>query len=136
MGLRHQAREQVLQILYLMDMASLKSEEALTYFFGKMGSSNAEELYVREMIQGLAEKKAEVDQLIESCSEHWKLSRMPRIDRNILRISTFEMHFRTDIPAPVSIDEAVELGKKYGEEKTAAFVNGLLDRISKEVKKA
>ena len=78
---------------------------------------------------GVAAHQEELDALIARYSEHWRLERMALVDRNLLRLATFELLYRDDIPAKVVINEAVELAKRYGTEESGAFVNGLLDRI-------
>jgi transcription antitermination protein NusB len=74
--------------------------------------------------------RAEIDRLIEQHSHNWRLDRMSRIDRNVLRLGVFELKYRPDIPKKVSLNEAVELGKNFGTEESSAFVNGLLDRVA------
>ena len=84
---------------------------------------------VRWLARGAYEHRGEVDSLIKRFSEHWRLERMPTVDRNILRLAIYELLYRPDIPAKVSINEAVDLGKKYGSEDSGSFINGILDRI-------
>ncbi len=78
----------------------------------------------------MRKNQAEIDQLIEKHSHNWRLDRMSRIDRNVMRLGVFELKYRPDIPKKVSINEAVELGKNFGTEESSAFVNGLLDRVA------
>jgi transcription antitermination factor NusB len=82
-----------------------------------------------KLVQGVCEKKEEVDRLIRTASQNWRLERMPILDRSILRMAVFEMLYMADIPPKVSIDEAVELGKKYGGQDSGSFLNGVLDRV-------
>ena len=81
------------------------------------------------LIKGVLDNKSRIDKLIEQFSSNWKISRMGCVDRNILRIAVFEMLRCQDIPAKVSINEAIEIGKKFGTEDSGAFINGILDSI-------
>ena len=83
-----------------------------------------------ELVEGVRTHQAEIDRLIEQHSHNWRLDRMSRIDRNVLRLGVFELKYRPDIPKKVSLNEAVELGKNFGTEESSAFVNGLLDRVA------
>lgn len=135
MGSRSRAREQALQILYFIDLTGSAPDEAVGLFRANFESRDDELEFARDLVFGISSKQKDLDQQIERCSEHWRLSRMPRIDRNILRIGAFELLHRSDIPPSVAMDEAIELAKKYGEERSPAFVNGILDRISREFQK-
>lgn len=86
--------------------------------------------FALELVQGVLAFREEIDQRLRSLSEHWRLERMSIVDRNILRLGAYEVLYRTDIPPKVSIDEAVELAKEYGDEKSSAFVNGILDALA------
>lgn len=88
--------------------------------------------YTRFLLSGITEQQAAIDRYIEGASEHWKLGRTTYIDRSILRLGVYEMFFSADVPPKVAIDEAIELGKKYGSEDSREFINGVLDRIFKE----
>ena len=90
--------------------------------------------YSREVVLGVWEKKADLDRLIRRSSKNWRVERMTRVDRNILRIAIYEVVYRKDVPPKVSIDEAVELGKRYGTEESGAFINGILDHIYNALK--
>lgn len=85
--------------------------------------------FSKSLVLGVWENKEDLDRLIGQASKHWRIERMSRVDRNILRIAVFEVVYMGDIPPKVSIDEAVELGKKYGTEESGAFINGVLDHI-------
>ncbi|MFH1263574.1 MAG: transcription antitermination factor NusB [Pseudomonadota bacterium] len=135
MGSRSRAREQALQILYFIDLTGTAVDEALRLFHANFESEEEEFEFACTLVTGITGKLAELDQKIEGCSENWRLSRMPRIDRNILRMGAFEILFAPEIPPAVAMDEAIELAKKYGEEHSPPFVNGILDRISKNREK-
>jgi N utilization substance protein B len=87
--------------------------------------------YARFLVTGTLERRAQIDELITSQAENWRLERMPVVDRNILRLAVFEMLVEHDVPKVVVLDEAIELAKKYGAEQSGAFVNGLLDGLLK-----
>jgi len=90
--------------------------------------------YSREVVVGVWENRTELDRLIRRSSKNWRVERMCRVDRNILRIAIYEVLKRKDVPPKVSIDEAVELGKRYGTEESGAFINGILDHIYNQLK--
>jgi len=121
------------QILYQADVAGVPLTEAFSTYEGYFSPSPRALEFAKELVNGVAEKQEEIDALIEKFSKHWKLSRMSAIDRNILRLATYELLYRPDIPPKVSINEAVELAKAFGSEESAAFVNGILDAIYREV---
>jgi transcription antitermination protein NusB len=89
--------------------------------------------FALELVHGVVEHREEIDGLIEQHSHNWRLDRMARVDRNVLRLAVFELKWRPDIPKKVTLNEAVELGKAFGTEASSAFVNGLLDRIALDV---
>ncbi len=122
-----------MQILYQADVAGVPLTEAFSTYEGYFSPSPRALEFAKELVNGVAEKQEEIDALIEKFSKHWKLSRMSAIDRNILRLATYELLYRPDIPPKVSINEAVELAKAFGSEESAAFVNGILDAIYREV---
>ena len=88
--------------------------------------------YSRLLLSGVIQQKESIDSSIETASEHWKLGRITYIDRSILRLAVFEMLFSLDVPPKVAIDEALEMAKKYGNEESKDFINGILDKIFKE----
>ncbi len=129
MGARRKGREIAVQILYQADVAGVPLTEAFSTYEGYFKPSKRAMEFAKELVNGVAEKQKEIDTWIERFSKHWKLSRMSAIDRNILRLATYELLYRPDIPPKVSINEAVELAKAFGSEESAAFVNGILDAI-------
>lgn len=88
------------------------------------------------LCRGVLENLDTINGTINRCSEHWKVSRMSRVDRNILRLSVYEIVFLSDIPLPVTINEAIEVAKEFGSETSAAFINGILDEIGKSKEKS
>ncbi len=87
--------------------------------------------YARKLVEGTIEHRDDIDRLIRSQTENWRLERMPAVDRNILRLAVYELLYETDVPHLVVLDEAIELAKKFGSEQSGRFVNGLLDGLIK-----
>ena len=129
MSSRRRSREMAIQVLYQVDMAQSDLAEALRLFCEHFKAPESIRDFAFELARGAYEHREEVDGLIKRFSEHWRLERMPTVDRNILRLAIYELLYQPDIPAKVSINEAVDLGKKYGSEDSGSFINGILDRI-------
>jgi len=129
MGTRRKARERALQALFFVDMSRYDSKEALLLFRERFNPSEAILPFFIELTNGVTRNRENIDTIVERFSKHWKLGRMSCVDRNILRIAVFEILRCGDIPAKVSINEAIEIGKKYGTEDSGAFINGILDSI-------
>lgn len=91
--------------------------------------------FAEELVQGVYDKLEEIDEALHSYSTNWSLERMARVDLALLRLSAYELLYRPDIPINVVINEAVEIGKRYGTKETPAFINGILDRISRTCRK-
>jgi N utilization substance protein B len=87
--------------------------------------------FAQELVRGTWDHRAEIDALLEQATEHWQLQRLAAVDRNILRFATYEILYREDIPPAVSIDEALEVAKKFSMRESAAFINGVLDRVAR-----
>lgn len=129
MGLRHRSREITLQVLYQVDVTSHSPEEALDIFQKNFKAKKESWDFARELTLGICGNVEKIDSIIEGETQHWKLSRMTVTDRNILRLAVYELQFRDDIPSRVTLNEAIELGKRYGTEESGAFINGILDKI-------
>jgi N utilization substance protein B len=129
MSSRRRSREMAVQVLYQVDMAQSDISEALRVFCDHFEAPESIRDFAVELANGAHEHREEIDALIKRFSEHWRLERMPSVDRNILRLAIFELLYRPDIPVKVSINEAVDLGKIYGSGDSGAFINGILDRI-------
>ena len=134
MGLRRDAREAAVQFLYQVDTHRPENiDMALKEFW----SQNEEPQTVREfadkLLRGVLEKIPEVDVKIRGLADNWDFERLAVVDRNILRLAIYEMLFRDDIPPVVSINEAIEIAKKFSTAESGKFVNGLLDRAKKEL---
>ncbi len=140
---RRRAREFALQALYAADIAGTAAPAALAGLWSSQLDALGEGLdepvgpeeteFATELVRGVMEQREAIDARIEAASEHWRLPRMPTVDRNILRLGTWELLQRPDIPASVTINEAIELAKRFGGAESRAFVNGLLDRVAGEV---
>ena len=127
---RTKARERALQALYQIDVAAEGIDEALARFWRSFEPVEKEVMALAEtLVRGVAQHRRAIDEEIERVSSNWRLDRMAKVDRNVLRLATYEL-LRTDVPVKVAINEAIELGKKYGSESTGAFVNGVLDKIA------
>ncbi len=135
MGDRRQSRELALQALFFLDMNTIGLEDGLENFCVEREQelSSRVKPFFLELVQGVRADLAGIDTLLEKYSKNWKISRMPAVDRNIMRIATFEMLKKQDIPPSVSINEAVEIGKKFGTRDSGPFINGILDRIRVEI---
>lgn len=131
MGARRKAREIAVQLLYQMEVNPGEPQEALELFWRNLSASAATKEFVNRIVLGVHEKQGEIDKLLAKHSEHWRLERMDRVDKSILRMGVFEIMFCDDIPVKVAMNEAVDLGKKFGAEESGAFINGILDKISK-----
>jgi N utilization substance protein B len=133
MGRRRKARESALQILYQMEFNGVGAGEAVDSFWKNKRAPAETKDYCRLLVEGILAKRGEIDEAIQSISEHWRVARMALVDRNILRLAAFEL-LRADPIAPaIVINEAVEIAKKYSGPEAATFVNGILDALSKKV---
>ena len=135
MGKRRKAREVALQALYQVDFHGGDTREQLARFWEDQHLPAEMLDFARLLVEGVAERREELDQLIDSHSDHWRIHRMSRVDRNVLRIAVFEFMATPDVPVKVCIDEAIEIGKKFGSTESGAFINGILDHIRKTLKK-
>ena len=130
MGARSTAREAALQVLYAMEVSGVSAEHAIESFWRELPGDPEDREYADAAVLGVAARLERVDELIRGASQNWRLERMTRVDRNVLRIGTWELLERLEVPRAVILDEAVELAKRYGTEESGAFVNGVLDRIA------
>lgn len=133
---RTQARECALQILYQVEMNPSGLEEVIPSFWEENPEVPAEVRgFAETLVRGSIQNLEEIDAVIVRATENWDLARMAVIDRNILRFSTYELLFLEDIPPKVAINEAVNLAKKFSQEESGKFVNGVLDKINHTEKK-
>ncbi len=136
---RRKQREFAFQVLYSLNFNSetelnLLKENAACFPDSKKENFSPEQApFAWELIEGVEEKKSELDSYIEKYSRNWKINRIAKIELTILRLATFELIFRPDIPPKVSINEAIELAKGYGDINSKTFVNGILDALAKDI---
>lgn len=127
--MRRQAREIALQILFQTEFSSQLSVDDILRMTGHTKDPSIKQ-YATELVQGVTENKSKIDPKIQEASRNWKLDRMAAVDRNLLRIATYEMLFASEIIEPkIAINEAIEISKIYGNQESSAFVNGILDQV-------
>ncbi len=124
-----------MQALFYLDMIGDESGESLDVFYGNFSPAKQAVPFFRKLVEGVRQSQREIDATIERFSSNWKLHRMPHVDRNILRIAVFEMLYCEDIPIKVSINEAIDIGKKYGTHESGPFINGILDSLRIAIQK-
>jgi N utilization substance protein B len=132
-GARHSGREAALQMLFQMESAETSAEQTIALFWRNFEGDPEGRPYAEAAVRGVETDLAEVDAQITTASTHWRLERMAKVDRNVLRLGTWELLRRTDVPRAVILDEAVELAKAYGTEESSAFVNGVLNRVAENL---
>ena len=137
---RRKSREFALQVLYQLNITKKDVHKTLAQFQDhfsknqeKVGTTRSRDEFMEHLVLGVLGNRQEIDRLIEKYSENWRLDRMNIVDRAILRIAIFELLYCEDIPPKVTINEAIDLGKRFGSEESGRFINGLLDRIQSEV---
>jgi len=141
MSSRRRARQYALQGLFYGDINEMDVSAALAGLWSGLSEADAletdrpptgdEVAFCEQLVRGVNEHQAAIDALIEQCSTNWRLPRMPLVDRNILRIAAFELVHCEDIPVSVSMNEAIELAKRYGTAESRAFINGIVDRMGR-----
>src|ERR1017187_6295587 len=125
MASRRRARQRALQILFIWDARKQPVEDAIDSYYDALYEEELErDPFVTDLVRGTVEHVAEIDARITRHAEHWRMERMPAVDRNILRLAVYEMT-RGGTPAPVTIDEALELARKFSGEESVQFVNGV-----------
>ena len=136
MGNRRKARELALQALYFLDVNETDFKKGLEDFSDQHEADLTDGVapFFQDLINGVMDQRKEIDRLMDKWAKNWKISRMPAVDRNIMRLAVFELIWRQDIPASVSINEAVEIGKKFGTRDSGPFINGVLDKVVFQLK--
>jgi N utilization substance protein B len=137
---RHRARERSLQILFQWDARKGPIEDAIFSFYDTLYSEQSEtppapDEFVDRLVKGVVENIAEIDRRLAQHAEHWRIERMPAVDRNVLRLAIYEM-MALDTPPPVAIDEAIELARRFSGEESVQFINGVLDAAKREIDSA
>ncbi|MGL4874295.1 MAG: transcription antitermination factor NusB [Clostridium sp.] len=131
---RKLSREKAMELVFSMMLSGDNHEEAIETFVDNY-EENIEELeldYIKDILKGIEENRAYIDELLEKNLQKWKLNRISKVNLAILRVATYEMKFREDVPAKVALNEALDLTKKYSDYKSKTFVNGVLDKILNE----
>ncbi|MGA2152742.1 MAG: transcription antitermination factor NusB [Geobacteraceae bacterium] len=131
MGVRREGRELALQLLYALELNPIEVQEMLR-LSRENSRASAEEVreFAEELVAGVVANRDAIDNIIVDKSKNWAISRMARVDLNILRLAVFELLFLSEIPRNVTINEAIEVAKKFGTEESASFINGMLDEIA------
>ena len=140
MAARHRSRQRALQVLFQWDLNKQPVEDAISSFYDTLyseeeddGKTPARDQFMEELARGTSQMASDIDHRIAMKSEHWKLDRMPTVDRNILRLAVYEMSQQSTPPAVV-IDEALELARQFSGEESVSFINGVLDAVHKELR--
>lgn len=128
---RRKIREEALQVLYQLDTNQALTPSNALRHFETIGSGS--DAFLKQSVLGVVSNLEKIDESIRTASQHWRTDRMARVDKNLLRLGVYELEFCDDIPATVTINEMIELAKQYGSEHSAAFVNGILDKIKSEL---
>jgi N utilization substance protein B len=131
MGTRRKSRELALQALYQGELAGQARLLDFEEFCAHFQVSKKAIPYAIKLLGGVQEKSEEINQLISRYAENWRLERMSVVDRNILRLAVFELHYQDDVPTSVAINEAVEIAKRYSTDDSGSFINGILDGLAK-----
>jgi transcription antitermination protein NusB len=130
MGPRHQGRELALKALYRIDICGGASGDDLALVLEGAPADERARTFARQLLDGVRREQVTLDKHLADALEHWSIRRLSRVDHNILRIAIFELIHLHDIPARVTLDEAIELAKAYGDQESGRFVNGVLDEIA------
>ena len=134
MGKRRRSRELAIKILFHLEFSRDDPGIAFDLICNNFGASEDVKPFSKELVSGVCVHLKEIDSLIGNSSKNWRLERIAKVDRSILRLAAYELLYRDDIPPKVSINEAVDLGKKFGTEESGAFINGILDKIYSTLK--
>jgi len=130
MGIRRQARESALQALFMVDFNDLWLNFSADVFYDSFGGDERTKVFSDLLIQGVIKNQAKLDSVITRASENWSIQRMARVDRAILRVACYELCCLPEVPRNVTINEAIEISKKFGSEDSPMFMNGVLDKIA------
>ncbi len=133
MGMRRQARELALQLLYQFELTRMSPDEMQPHFEGWGAAPEAVRAFADELLRGTLSHLEDIDRELERQSEHFRLRRLAAVDRNILRMAFYELLYHPETPRAVVMDEAIEIAKKFGSEDSARFVNGVLDGFVRRV---
>ena len=133
-GPRHRARELALKVLFQLEHSPGDDvDEALAYHAAEDGQGGEEHMFARELVYGVIEHQAELDEVIRNASRNWKLEQMGRVDRIVLRIAIYEITVAREVPVKAAINESIELAKTFSGEESGRFVNGVLGKVAETV---
>ncbi len=132
---RRSAREWAVQFLFQNDFNPQDIEQALTEFWTGRNPDEKSRIFAEDIIRGVLTHLNQIDRLMQSYAEHWEIKRMNAVDRNVLRMALYEMLHRTDIPPVVSINEAVDIARDFSSNESGKFVNGILDRALRDLRR-
>jgi N utilization substance protein B len=135
MATRRQAREWIVQLLFQLDLNPTDIEDALAQFWVDKNGGVRGRAFVEKTVRGVREHVKSIDAMISRCSDNWNIKRMASTDRNVMRVAVYEMMYCEDTPAVVAINEAVDIAKYFNCTESGRFVNGVLDRVRKELKR-
>lgn len=133
MGVRRKARESALKMLYAWEVSKNPVEQVIDTYWRDFEPQQEGRGFAEQIFRGAVAHKEELDQAIQQASTHWKLNRMAALDRNLLRLATFELFHLEDVPKRVTLNEAIEIAKRFGTEDSWAFINGVLDKLARSV---
>ncbi|MEK9198634.1 transcription antitermination factor NusB [Ureibacillus sp. 179-F W5.1 NHS] len=125
---RHDAREKAVQVLFQLDNTDLTLQEAI----GHVLNDEESDAFFEQLVQGVTENQKEIDEKLSRNLENWSLGRLPKIERTVLRLAVYELLFMQDTPSRVVLNEAIELCKTFGDEKSSKFVNGVLSKFTQQ----
>jgi transcription antitermination factor NusB len=129
MGKRRRSRELAIKVLFHLEFSKDDPAAAFELICNNFGAAEDSKAFSKELVEGICSHMKEVDELLSKASQHWRLERIAKVDRAILRMALYELLYRDDIPPKATINEAVDLGKKFCSEESGAFINGILDKI-------
>jgi transcription antitermination protein NusB len=136
MAARHRSRKRALQVLFEWDMRDESIDRAISHYYENLYSEESEtkpkpDKFMEELVRGVVADAEQIDRTIAAKSEHWRLERMAVVDRNILRLAIYELNLQA-VPAPVVIDEALELARQFSNDESLSFINGVLDAVRRQ----
>ncbi len=129
MGARRKGRELAVQALYQIDVVGTAGRDGLRLFFEQAEAGQRAKDFAADLLTGVEEQRAHIDELIAAAAEHWRIERLSAVDLNVLRVATCELLQRA-VPTSVVLDEAIEIARRFGTTESATFVNGVLDEIA------
>lgn len=133
MGVRRRSRESALKMLYARELSKQPVDDVIALFWEQFEAADDSREFADRLVRGTVDNLEAIDRSIGEVSIHWKISRMACVDRNILRMAAYELFHIDEVPKRVTLNEAIEIAKRYGAEDSWAFINGILDKLAGEV---